>query len=435
MKLLRIVLVLSSMLGLVTACGPAGSKPTATTQPAEVEFWYVPMSLVEDAYKAMAQEFEANNPNIKIKLVPIQYEEITQKVAASVPAGQGPDVIVPYYGWLPQWVQNGFLAPLPEDAFPPSQIKADFVAAQDASIVDGKYYGIPQDMNVWALFYNKDHFAEAGITEPPKTWEEFRAAAIKLTKRDADGKLVRAGYFIDFGQQEHIVWKVLLEQWGQPMFDAEDKHVQWNASETGYQAWEWFMNLLLKDKVSEWGWAEAASVAFYQGISSMNFGVPGWPARIKANNPDLNYGIAPMICGPASEKNLACRNLAQFWCYSLTTKAAKDSVKGPAAVKWLQFLATPKAYDIYFSIRGGMPPRRSMLKDPKYAEDPILKPFIATVDYAKAIPWVDELGERDISIQMGERVILKGEAPRSVLDWGVAQNNKLRDDFYTHTKS
>lgn len=436
MKHLRLLVILMTVLGLLAGCATTpqqSAQPTPQAQtsgPVEIEFWFVPFSLWEDGYKAVVAEFEKNNPDIKVKLVPVQYEEITQKVAATVPVGQGPDIIVPYYGWVPQWVQNGFLAPLPEDAFPPSQIREDFVAAQDVSMIDGKYYGIPQDMGVWALFYNKDAFAEADIAEPPTTWEELRETAIKLTKRDENGNLVRAGYFIDFGQQEHIVWKILIEQWGQPMFDAENRHVQWAASETGYEAWQWFLNLLLVDKVSEWGWAEAASVAFYQGISAMNIGHPGWFARIRDNNPDLNYGVAPFVCGPAEDEALACRNLAQFWSYTLTTKAAQDPVKGPAAVRFLQFLASPEGYDLFLDIRGGLPPLKSMLESPKYADNPLYQPFIARMPYSKAIPWVDELAERDISIQMGERVMLNNEDPRAVLEWGAEQNNKLRDDFF-----
>lgn len=47
---------------------------------------------------------------------------------------------------------------------------------------------------------------------------------------------------------------------------------------------------------------------------------------------------------------------------------------------------------------------------------------------------MDELAERDISIQMGERVALKGEKPSDVLKWGEEQNNKLRDAFFAKAK-
>jgi multiple sugar transport system substrate-binding protein len=406
-------------------------EPAASGEPVEIEFWYIPFTLEEEAHRAVIDAFEAANPDIKVKEVLVQYEEITQKVAAQVPVGQGPDVIKPYYGWVPLWLQNGFLAPLPEDRFPPDMMANTYVAI-DAMNIDGKYYGIPSTISVWGLFYNKDYFAEAGIDSPPTTWEEFRDDAIKCTKRDDNGNLVHAGYFIDPGQQEHIVWKILLENFGQKQFGDDKIDVQWNASETGYQAFDWFVNLVLKDKVSEPGFAEAASTGFYQGLSCMNWGAPSWISRIETNAPDLNYGIAPYVCGPADDPALACRNLGQYWNYSMTTKAAADPAKAEASARFLEFLGSAEGIKAYTDVKAGLPPRKDMLSDPAYAEDPNLKPFLETIQYAKAIPWVDELGERDISLQMLDKIFLAGDDPREVLDWGTEQENKLRQDFFAN---
>ena len=286
-------------------------------------------------------------------------------------------------------------------------------------------------MSVWGLFYNKDHYADAGIDAVPTTWEEFREAAIQCTKRDASGNLERAGYFIDPGQQEHIVWKILLENFGQKQYVGDDKvHVQWNASETGYEAFEWFVNLVLEDEVSEPGFAEAASVGFYQGLSCMNWGSPSWISRIETNNPDLNYGIAPYICGPADDPELGCRNLGQYWSYSMTTKAEKDPATADAAARFLEYLGSVEGVKAYTDIKTGLPPRKDMLSDPTYANDPNLVPFLATIENAVAIPWVDELGERDISLQMLDKVFLAGEDPREVLDWGAEKSNELREEFF-----
>jgi multiple sugar transport system substrate-binding protein len=410
---------------------PQPTEPPAEepAEPVEVEFWYIPFTGEEDAHRAMIDAFEAANPDIKIKEVLVQYEEITQKVAAQVPVGKGPDVIKPYYGWVPLWVQNGFLAPLPEEYFPPA-LMDDTYAAIDVMYIDGKYYGIPSTITVWALFYNTDHFAEAGIETVPTNWDEFRDAAIACTKWDDDGNVTQAGYFMCYGQQEHIVWKIHQEQWGQKQFDDDKRHVRWNATDTGYEAFEWFMNLELEDRVSDIGFAEAASLSFQQGMSSMQFGVPSWISRIADNNPDLNYDIAPMICGPAEDKELACRNLAQYWSFNMTTKAANDPVLRDASARFLQFLGSVEGIKAYTDVKKGIPPRKDMLADPAFAEDPELEPFLANIEYAKAIPWVDELGERDISLQMTDKIILNNEDVREILDWGTEQENNLRDEFF-----
>ena len=51
---------------------------------------------------------------------------------------------------------------------------------QDICTVDGKVYCVSILGSGFLLFYNKDHFAEAGITEPPTTFEQVRDDAIKL---------------------------------------------------------------------------------------------------------------------------------------------------------------------------------------------------------------------------------------------------------------
>lgn len=57
----------------------------------------------------------------------------------------------------------------------------DFSADQQALVnVDGKPYGVLLNVANWVMFYNKNHFAQAGIENPPTTWAEFIEAADKL---------------------------------------------------------------------------------------------------------------------------------------------------------------------------------------------------------------------------------------------------------------
>ncbi|HOX65501.1 MAG TPA: extracellular solute-binding protein, partial [Thermotogota bacterium] len=48
------------------------------------------------------KEFERLNPDIEVEHVNFPYENFNQKVAASVPAGIGPDVVNLFYGWIPK---------------------------------------------------------------------------------------------------------------------------------------------------------------------------------------------------------------------------------------------------------------------------------------------------------------------------------------------
>src|SRR5260221_12404980 len=72
----------------------------------------------------------------------------------------------------------------------------------DIVSVKGKSYGLP----LWegskaAMYFNKGMFKEAGIAEPPATFPDLIAAAQKLVKFDASGKMTRSGISLRLSAQ------------------------------------------------------------------------------------------------------------------------------------------------------------------------------------------------------------------------------------------
>src|SRR5947208_3012654 len=75
----------------------------------------------------------------------------------------------------------------------------DFILAlQQNALWLGHLYGLPLRAATSVLLYRKDHLAEIGLdaTKLPSSWEELADAAVKLTRRNPDGSLVRAGFDI-----------------------------------------------------------------------------------------------------------------------------------------------------------------------------------------------------------------------------------------------
>ncbi len=60
-------------------------------------------------------------------------------------------------------------------------------------------YGIPSDTDNRVLLYNKDILARHGYTKPPATWEELREMALKMTERDAEGRIKTIGFIPNYG--------------------------------------------------------------------------------------------------------------------------------------------------------------------------------------------------------------------------------------------
>ena len=159
-----------------------------------ITYWQYFYQSKVDLMNDLIQQFEARNPGIKVEQVTFPYESYQQKVAAAVPAGEGPDVINLYYGWLPLWVKSGYIQALPDSAFSSSYLAKTFYpfVAQSVSF-GGKNYSVPTAVRTLALIYNKKLFRDAGLDPnvPPRTLDELLTDAKKLSKYDAQGNLVQ----------------------------------------------------------------------------------------------------------------------------------------------------------------------------------------------------------------------------------------------------
>ena len=99
----------------------------------------------------------------------------------------------------------------PAATFPPAQL--------EYTQYDGNQCALPLLSDAYGLYYNKDAFAAAGITEPPKTMSEFDADAVKLTKAAGDG-YDQLGFMPDYHGYESSI-SHFAAQWS-PTYFADD---------------------------------------------------------------------------------------------------------------------------------------------------------------------------------------------------------------------
>jgi multiple sugar transport system substrate-binding protein len=86
------------------------------------------------------------------------------------------------------------------------KVKSDFVRpAIDGATIDGKIWGVPIEVDNYALVFNKKLLKEAGFTNPPETWDELVEMAPKLTKRNPDGTISQYGFAFLSGWDSAVV--------------------------------------------------------------------------------------------------------------------------------------------------------------------------------------------------------------------------------------
>jgi multiple sugar transport system substrate-binding protein len=122
--------------------------------------------------RAMAADFTAANPDIKVNLEFVPYEGLHDKTVLAQGSGGGYDVVLFDVIWPAEYATNKVLVDVTSRLTP--EMKAGVLPGAWTTVnYDGKSYGMPWILDTKYLFYNKDILAKAGITEPPKTWEEL----------------------------------------------------------------------------------------------------------------------------------------------------------------------------------------------------------------------------------------------------------------------
>ena len=202
--------------GLLTAGFTAVSALFAgSAQAVEIEYWQYFFDARVAAMETLIENFEAANPDITVKMTHFPYADYRTKVAAAIPAGEGPDVVQLFYGWLNDYVAADLIQPLPADVFPPAKIEEEFFPMVAAMREGDNYWALPTAVRSLALFYNQRLFDEAGVDGPPENLDELVEIAKKLTKRDGAGNLTQAGMTIGMNAQDHHWFReVLVRQMG-----------------------------------------------------------------------------------------------------------------------------------------------------------------------------------------------------------------------------
>src|SRR5262245_14433244 len=131
------------------------------------------------------QEF-TDATGIEVEFVLVPHNDMHQTFLTEALAGTGDiDIFQADQPWVAELAAAGYLEPIGDRLS--DEDRADFYdVALDTVTYDGEIYALPYLVHNSVLYYRTDLFDEAGITEPPKTWEEYREVAKKLTDADAE---------------------------------------------------------------------------------------------------------------------------------------------------------------------------------------------------------------------------------------------------------
>ncbi len=333
----------------------------------EIEYWQYFFDARVAAMETLIENFQSANPDITVKMTHFPYADYRTKVAAAIPAGEGPDVVQLFYGWLNDYVAADLIQPLPSDVFPASRIDEEFFPMVQAMKEDDLYWALPTAVRSLALFYNERLLEEAGV-EPPTTLDEMIAAAKAMTKRDGAGNLTQVGMTAGMTAQDHHWWREgLVRQFGGEPYTDDYQTVNYN-TEAGLEALNFYSSLFTgDDAVTSIGFMDEPQAAFKAGRAGMH--IDG-SFRIGSLNETrgLKWGVTELPAAADGSQS----NYASYWVNAITTKA--EGEKYDAAVKFMEYISSDEAMQIWLDVVGELPAKPSVGLDRRQCQQSGLRP-------------------------------------------------------------
>lgn len=176
MKLNTFGLAAGIALGALMAAGPAMAQVT-------LKIWSIDGVDRVGIADTFSKEFDEQNDDIVVEYRAIPFDDLVNETLRAFATGNAPDIVSFDNPDFAMFSARGAMLDITDRIANSEVIKADnyFPGPLNSVTWEGKYFGIPKYTDTIGVFYNKDLFAKAGITEPPKTWEQLAEYAEKLT--------------------------------------------------------------------------------------------------------------------------------------------------------------------------------------------------------------------------------------------------------------
>ena len=190
----RFVFFVAVLSLVLAACGgggePAGNE--ATSGPVTITLWHSETASNNDNLVKLVDRFNASQNEVKVQAT---YQggdqDLALKLIAAMPSGNVPTIAYQSELYTQSMIDSGQIVPIQEYVDRDKYDLSDFAPAAIAYFtVNDTLYAMPFGLAVPLMYYNKIPFREVGLDpdQPPKDFDEARAASEKLVQRDCSGQ-------------------------------------------------------------------------------------------------------------------------------------------------------------------------------------------------------------------------------------------------------
>jgi multiple sugar transport system substrate-binding protein len=232
-RIVQVVAIVGAASFTLAGCSGAGAAPRKVDKnaPVSLTWWTGQAQQAETLLEGMAKEFHAAHPNVTIHVssgAPTT-TDLLQKITAAFAGGDTPDISYAYGYWGGALAASGHMLDITKQVSAPGVHWNAFPAsARKIATPAGKVIGMPSIVDVVSLMYNKTLFDRAKLAYPTDdwTWEQYRAAAKKLT--DPSTQIYGTAYPVDPGDAAYRFFPQFWQRGG-TLLSADQKTSKLNS--------------------------------------------------------------------------------------------------------------------------------------------------------------------------------------------------------------
>ena len=290
-----------------------------------------------DQVKAHVSAFEART-GIKVAYANAPWAQYRDTLVTKF-VGKAPlDTLWVSDAWLPEWAEAGWLAPI--DGYPQlTKYNSDVDEFSTKSMMwKGKQYGLTYYTDYMAFFYDEGMLQKAGISAPPKTWDEVVQQSLNIKKAGLSEyplmlSMARETWLIEFLSS-------LVFSHGGRFVDDAGAAVMQDKKKGAHEALTWIVNAVQKHKVVSPACVEIGEL---NGLKSFTSGQHAFAMlgryRVRTLNDPKQSSIAGRVKQAMMPAGPNGKHATVGWnrFYGLTTAAAKDKAKAADTVKLIEW--------------------------------------------------------------------------------------------------